>query len=85
MKNLFVTILLVVAALTAVPAKAQYSMYIWKADSLFMCGEYAQSSAMFDKAFQSERDIQAITCIMLPVWRPYQAMPIRLSCGSLPD
>ena len=58
MKNPFVTIFLAVAALAAVPAKAQYSTYIWKADSLFLCGEYAQSSAMFDKAFQSERDIQ---------------------------
>ena len=58
MKNPFVAFFLAVAAVAAVPAKAQYSTYIWKADSLFMCGEYAQSSAMFDKAFQSERDIQ---------------------------
>lgn len=58
MKNPIVAFLLAVAAVAAVPAKAQYSTYIWKADSLFMCGEYAQSSAMFDKAFQSERDIQ---------------------------
>jgi tetratricopeptide (TPR) repeat protein len=57
MKNPFVAFLLAVAAV-AVPAKAQYSTHIWKADSLFLCGEYAQSSAMFDKAFQSERDIQ---------------------------
>ena len=41
MKNSIVTILLAVAALAVLPAKAQYSMYIWKADSLFLCGEYA--------------------------------------------
>ena len=58
MKKLLSTTLLVLIALAAVPARAQYSMYIWKADSLFLCGEYAQSSAMFDKAFLSERDIQ---------------------------
>lgn len=56
--RLSVAFLFAIAVLSAVPAKAQYSMYIWKADSLFLCGEYAQSSAMFDKAFQEERDIQ---------------------------
>ena len=55
MKKLAIVIILV---LTVIPVRAQYGTYIWKADSLFMCGEYAQSSAMFDKAFQSERDIQ---------------------------
>ena len=45
-------------AVAVLPASAQYSTYIWKADSLYLCGEYAQSSAMFEKAFQSERDVQ---------------------------
>lgn len=45
------------ALLAVIPASAQYDTYIWKADSLFMCGEFAQSSTMFDKAFQTGQNI----------------------------
>ena len=50
---------LLILALLMVPAvsRAQYDTYIWKADSLFMSGEYDQSSAMFDKAFQTGQPI----------------------------
>ena len=51
---------MLILALLMVPAvsRAQYDTYIWKADSLFMLGEYAQSSAMFDKAFQTGQAVE---------------------------
>ena len=57
MKKSLLTIIALIL-LVSVPAQAQYDTYIWKADSLYLCGEYAQSSAMFGKAFQMERNIQ---------------------------
>lgn len=51
---------MLILALLMVPAvsRAQYDTYIWKADSLFMFGEFAQSSAMFDKAFQTGQPVE---------------------------
>ena len=51
---------MLILALLMVPAvsRAQYDTHIWKADSLFMSGEYAQSSAMFDKAFQIGQPVE---------------------------
>lgn len=60
-------ILTILLALIAMTGQAEsktgksaetYNTYIWKADSLFMCGEFAQSSAMFDKAFRIKKSIQ---------------------------
>ena len=49
----------IILALLTVPvaSRAQYNMYIQKADSLFYRGEYAQSSTMFEKAFQTGQNI----------------------------
>ena len=41
MKNSIAIIAL--ALLTVIPANAQYNTYTWKADSLYMCGEYAKA------------------------------------------
>ena len=51
---------MLILALLMVPAvsRAQHDTYIWKADSLFMFGEFAQSSAMFDKAFQTGQPVE---------------------------
>ncbi len=51
---------MLILALLMVPAvsRAQYDTYIWKADSLYMFGEFAQSSAMFDKAFQTGQPVE---------------------------
>ena len=51
---------MLILALLMVPtvSRAQYDTYIWKADSLFMFGEFAQSSAMFDKAFQTGQPVE---------------------------
>ena len=63
-KNCILTILLVFIAMTGQAesktgkSAETYNTYIWKADSLFMCGEFAQSSAMFDKAFRIKKSIQ---------------------------
>jgi len=66
-KSLTMLILALLAAMTAqgevsakkkTATKNQYNTYIWKADSLFLCGEFDKASAMFDKAFQIEQYVE---------------------------
>ncbi len=51
------TMLIPALLMASAVSRAQYDTYIWKADSLYMCGEFSQSSAMFDKAFQTGQTI----------------------------
>ena len=51
-----ITLILVLLTVSAT-SRAQYHTYIQKADSLFFRGEFAQSSAMFEKAFQTGQNI----------------------------
>ena len=47
------TILIFALLTVSTASRAQYHTLVQKADSLFFRGEYAKSSAMFDKAFQT--------------------------------
>lgn len=47
------TILTLALLTVSTASRAQYQTFVQKADSLFFRGEYAKSSAMFDKAFQT--------------------------------
>ena len=48
--------------------KVRYDTYIRKADSLYLCGEFAQACAMFERAFQTGyaiegRDLYNAACL----------------------
>ena len=51
------TILTLALLTVSTASRAQYQTFVQKADSLFFRGEYAKSSAMFDKAFQTGLNI----------------------------
>ena len=51
-------IIILALLMVSATSRAQYNTYIQKADSLFFRGEYTQSSAMFEKAFQTGQSIE---------------------------
>lgn len=53
----YLTIIILALLMVSATSRAQYNTYIQKADSLFFRGEYAQSSAMFEKAFHTGQNI----------------------------
>jgi hypothetical protein len=70
MKRLFSIITL--ALLTICPVRAEivdddacitYSRFIMQADSLFFRGQYAESSALFEKGFSTERLHQRLSSL----------------------
>lgn len=52
------TIITLALLMVSTACRAQFNTFVQKADSLFFRGEFAKSSAMFEKAFQTGKSIE---------------------------